>query len=92
MQIKCDVYKCDRKAETYLYLKSDIELVDLPDTLKSLLGELTQFLSLKLSPDSKLAQVAVRDVLAALNDQGYYLQMPPAERLKTQTPGSGFVQ
>ncbi len=65
---------------------------DLPDGLIRLLGDLSQFLNLDLDESSTLAQVEARDVITALDDQGYFLQMPPAELLKLQIPGSGFVQ
>lgn len=92
MEIKCDVYKSDIKADTYLYLKTGIEQDDLPEALILLLGELTQFLSLALNPNSKLVLANTADVLHSLNEQGYYLQMPPGEVARKQAPGTGFVQ
>jgi uncharacterized protein YcgL (UPF0745 family) len=92
MKIKCEVYRCGKKADTYLYVKDGVDLEDLPDELLDLLGELTPFLKLELSESSKLARVETDDVLLALADQGYYLQLPPGEVLKSQVPGSGFVQ
>ncbi|GAH09208.1 unnamed protein product [marine sediment metagenome] len=92
MKIKCEVYRCSRKADTYLYLGAGKRLEELPDGLKSLLGDLTQFLNLELNESSKLAQVKTSEVLTALGDQGYFLQMPPADLLKSQTPGSGYIQ
>ena len=92
MEIKCDVYKSGKKADTYLYLKRGVDLSDLPETLALLLGQLTQFLSLSLKPESTLAQADIKDVLKALQDHGYYLQMPPGEVSITQAPGSGFIQ
>lgn len=92
MTIKCDIYKCARKTDTYLYLKVGVDVDELPEGLLQLLGELSQFMRLELSESSKLAQVKTSDVLQALNDQGYFLQMPPAERLREQTPGSAYIQ
>ena len=92
MKIKCEVYRCGKKADTYLYLKDGMDLEDLPAELLELVGELTPFLQLELSESSKLARVETNDVLLALADQGYYLQLPPGEMLKSQAPGSGFVQ
>lgn len=92
MKIKCGVYRCARKADTYLYLKSGIDTGDLPEGLLELLGELTQFLSLDLDRNSKLAQVSAEDVVAALEEQGFFIQMPPAEERLAHTPRSGYVQ
>jgi uncharacterized protein YcgL (UPF0745 family) len=92
MKIKCEVYRCGKKANTYLYLKDGKDLEDLPEEMLGLLGELTPFLKLELSESSKLARIETNDVLLALAGQGYYLQLPPGELLKSQVPGSGFVQ
>jgi len=92
MKTKCDVYRCSKKVDTYLYLAASMSPDDLPDELTSLLGKLTQFLDLELNPTSKLARVEASEVLAALGEQGYFLQMPPADLLKAQAPGSGFIQ
>jgi len=92
METKCHVYKSDKKAQTYLFLKTDTDQADLPGHLLHLLGGLTQFLSLSLTPELKLAQADIKDVLSSLDEQGYYLQMPPGETLKSQAPSSGFVQ
>jgi uncharacterized protein YcgL (UPF0745 family) len=92
MKIKCEVYRCGKKSDTYLYLKNGMDLENLPEEMLGLLGELTPFLKLELSESSKLARVETSDVLQALVNQGYYLQLPPGELLKTQAPGTGFVQ
>lgn len=92
MKINCDIYKCANKADTYLYLKAGMQTQDLPDGLQLLLGGLTQFLSLKLDESSKLAQVSASHVLAALDDHGYFLQLPPGNELPACTPGEGFLQ
>ena len=92
MKVKCGVYRCARKADTYLYLKLGLKIEDLPEGLLTLLGDLDQFLILDLDEDSKLAQVSAADVIAALEEQGYFIQMPPAEELQAQVPESGYVQ
>lgn len=92
MKIKCEVYRCSKKTDTYLYLETGMNLDDLPDGLKALLGDLTQFLNLELNESSRLAQVNASEVLTALDEQGYFLQMPPADVLKSQAPGSGYIQ
>ena len=92
MVIRCNIFNCARKSDTYLYLKAGMRPEELPAALRTLLGDLQQFLTLEISENSKLAQVSADDVLAALNDQGYFLQMPPAERLREQAPGADFIQ
>ena len=92
MKINCDIYRCANKAGTYLYLQADLTAEDLTDGLRTLLGELTQFLCLELNESSKLAQADTTSVLAALNDHGYFLQMPPGSQQLASTPRTDFVQ
>jgi uncharacterized protein YcgL (UPF0745 family) len=40
-------------------------------------GPTSEVLTLQLKADRKLARVRATDVLAALADKGYYLQIPP---------------
>ncbi len=79
--MKCLVFRCSHKEEMYLYLPyQDDEaalLKTLPDDLLKLTGRLEKALELELTPERKLARVKIDDVLTALHDKGYYLQMPP---------------
>ncbi len=92
MPIQCDIYKSAVCAQTYLYIKKGASLDDIPDGLRQMLGELTQFLSLELTVNSQLAQVTAKDVIRDIDKQGYFLQMPPADLLNTQIPSSGYIQ
>lgn len=88
----CDIYKSALRADTYLYLKTDLPLEELPEGLLQLLGDLRCFLTLELDEQSKLAQVDSGEVLTALEEQGYFLQLPPPEQLRQRIPGSDFIQ
>lgn len=68
-----------RKADTYLYVASDNDLTELPDTLLTLLGELREVLNVDLTEERQLVRCSGAEVLASIADVGYYLQMPPAE-------------
>ena len=76
----CIVHRSSKKANTYLYVRSDLPLDDLPVALLDAFGEPEPFLELSLSPGRPLAQADVRQVIADLETQGYYLQLPPEER------------
>ncbi len=73
----CQVFKGARKADTYLYVAQDEGLERVPEALLKQMGELSSVMLLKLSAERKLARVEAADVLAAIEEQGYYLQMPP---------------
>ena len=73
----CTVYRSSREAELYIYARRAEALNKVPPDLLSKLGTLSEVLTLKLTPDRKLARVRTADVLAAIADKGYYLQLPP---------------
>lgn len=77
--MQCVVYKSLKKLGCYIYVKKDMEIADLPEALLVLLGELEQVMDLTLSPERELAQADPREVLANLESQGFYVQMPPAD-------------
>ena len=73
----CTVYRSERKTDTYLYLAHDNKFGDLPADLREAFGEPAFVMHLKLSPDRPLARVPVETVIEALEDRGYFLQLPP---------------
>jgi uncharacterized protein YcgL (UPF0745 family) len=77
--MKCWIYKSMRRPDHYLYSDRADDLPQVPAALHALLGPLDFVMELELSPARRLAQADVETVLAALRDQGYYLQMPPRD-------------
>ena len=70
----------------YLYLpyseNEDKICQELDKDLLTLTGQLVKVMELDLTPDRKLARVNVNDVMDALENKGYFLQMPPNEIIK----------
>jgi len=73
----CNVYRSDKKTETYLYLAEEQDFEDLPDELKQTFGEPAFVMRLELTPEFKLARVETQRVLENLEENGFYLQLPP---------------
>ena len=73
----CGVYRSEKKEETYLYLARGTEFEDLPTELQELFGVPVRVISLVLSPDRQLAQVDVNTVIEHLENDGYFVQLPP---------------
>lgn len=73
----CRVYRSDKKAETYLYLADSCQFEDLPPELQQRFGAPSFVMRLDLSSARKLARVDVDQVISSLDEQGYYLQLPP---------------
>lgn len=77
-RIICEVFKSSRKDEMYLYVDKRRGLEDVPDALLEPFGKPVPVFTLLLTADKPLARASAVDVLAAIADQGYYFQMPPA--------------
>lgn len=73
----CTVYRSSREAELYIYVKRDEGLSRVPEELLRKLGTTSEVLTLKLTPDRKLARAKAPDVMAAIAEKGFYLQLPP---------------
>ena len=73
----CWIYKSSRKEEMYLYLAKENGFDDLPDPLKKGFGTPSLVMALDLQADRKLARVETAQVMSALEEQGFFLQMPP---------------
>ncbi len=84
--MECVIYRCSKKDEMYLYVPdtgNEEELLKtLPAGLLQTTGELTKVINLILTPDKKLARVDVKDVIKAINEKGYFIQLPPNELLR----------
>lgn len=75
MTVLCKIYRSVNKADCYLYVPHEKDLEDIPEPLLKHLGKLEPAMTLKLTPERKLAQADIKEVLAQLDEQGYYLQM-----------------
>ncbi len=77
--MRCVVYKSLRQFDYFLFVDGEEGLERVPDTLRTLLGDLSEVTEFELTPERKLAQADAREVLAQIEAQGYYLQMPLRE-------------
>lgn len=72
-----DVFRSPRKPDTYLYLPKGADFQTLPQALQQTFGRPELALSLNLTPERRLAQHRAPEVLEALENQGFFLQLPP---------------
>jgi uncharacterized protein YcgL (UPF0745 family) len=75
--ILCTVYRSSREAGLYLYVKREEALTKVPPELLGKFGATSEVLTMKLTPERKLARAKAADVLAAIAEKGFYLQLPP---------------
>ena len=73
----CSVYLSTRKDEMYLYVDKRDQLSKVPEALLEMFGSPKLVMDIPLTANRKLARVDVDKVLSGLEEQGYYLQMPP---------------
>ncbi len=77
--MKCAIYKSRKRANTYLYVTAERDLSCVPKTLLDLLGRLEPVMTLELTPQRTLAQADPAAVCRQLQEQGYFLQLPPGD-------------
>ncbi len=77
MTVLCQIFKSSRREEMYLYVEKSRGVQDVPGDLLGRFGELIPVMVLPLTPERTLARADVIQVLAAIEKQGFYLQMPP---------------
>ena len=75
--VRCWVYRSRRKDETYLYLPEKDQFDSVPEALLKAFGEPKFVMQLELHKHRPLARVDVAEVIKAMADPGFYLQMPP---------------
>ncbi|TXR53282.1 YcgL domain-containing protein [Reinekea thalattae] len=71
------IYRSSKSAETYLYLRKKDSFDQLPEALKALFGKGVVVLDMLLTEDKALARVDAAKVLKSIEEQGFYLQLPP---------------
>ena len=75
----CSIYRSLKKDGMYLYVLKSDELERVPEGLLAVFGKPLLAFNLVLTPERKLQQEDIHQVLENLDKQGYHLQMPPAE-------------
>lgn len=78
MKTICSIYRSPKKEGMYLYVDKAEDLSRVPESLLRQFGQPEQAMTLVLEPGRKLAHADTEKVLAALHEQGFYLQMPPS--------------
>jgi uncharacterized protein YcgL (UPF0745 family) len=73
-----DIYRSGKKEGLYLYVKSGHALDALPEALLKQFGKAEKSMTILITPDKKLARAEAEDVLHKLEEQDFYLQMPPS--------------
>ncbi len=78
-KLMCSVYRSPKKEGMYIYVPKQEPFENVPESLMLSFGTPGHVMDLLLTPDRTLARVDVRQVMQGIQQNGYYLQMPPHE-------------
>ena len=73
------IFKSSKKEEMYLYVSKKDQLEQVPEALITAFGSTIHVMDMLLTSERKLARADTAQVLADIEEKGFYLQMPPAK-------------
>ena len=76
-RLNCQIFKSSRQENTYIYLPEGTGIDSLPNSLRDVFGTPEKVLDVVLDKDTRLAQADASQVMQAIRERGYYLQLPP---------------
>lgn len=77
MKLTVDIYRSEQYEGMYLYLGKGTSLSQLPDQLRRKFGKSEYSMTLELTENRRLARANAKKVMREIDQQGYYLQLPP---------------
>jgi uncharacterized protein len=81
MKLITQIYRSRKEEGMYLYVKKEDGLMRIPADLLKLFGTPEPAMVLVLTPEKKLAHANVNAVIALIEENGFYLQLPPRDQL-----------
>lgn len=88
--MRCHVYRSEKRADTYVYLREEGGFDCLPEPLRASLWPLVHSLSFELTPERRLAREDSEVVRTNLRERGFHVQLPPPSfDLPDQMPAHG---
>jgi len=73
----CEIFRSPKEEGMYLYVEKSVGLKNVPELLMEKFGRPAAGMALLLTEDKKLARADAKKVLAAIKENGFYLQLPP---------------
>lgn len=84
MKIICQIYRSCKESGMYLYCRKEDGLTNVPEDLMARFGRAEPAMVLLLDENRKLANVDVAKVISALQETGYFLQLPPVSDMEQE--------
>lgn len=82
MMMQCYVYRSQRKQQTYLFLPRQDDFSEVPESLLKLFGEAEFTFEFELTATRKLVMADATEVLRNINENGFFLQLPPGDETR----------
>ncbi|NUY55538.1 YcgL domain-containing protein [Salinivibrio sp. MA351] len=73
----CAIYRSKKKEGTYLYLAEKDKFDDVPEALMNSFGQPEFAMMIDLDKREKLAVVNITKVKQSLQEEGFFVQLPP---------------
>lgn len=70
------VFRSSKKSDTYIFVRRGQEWAELPESLREIFGNPVHSMDLVMTPERKLARTTGEQVLKAIADKDFFLQMP----------------
>ncbi|MDX1560441.1 MAG: YcgL domain-containing protein [Marinobacter sp.] len=70
------VFRSSKKSDTYLFVRRGQAWEELPESLRGIFGQPVHSMDLVLTPERKLARTTGKQVLDAIAEKDFFLQMP----------------
>lgn len=75
----CAIYKSPKKDQTYLFIKNRDDFSPVPEALMKTFGTPVLVTIINLATKDKLGMADINKVRGNLDEQGFYLQLPPPQ-------------
>ncbi len=76
-RIVCAVFRSRRNPDTYIFVEHHEGFARVPEALLRELGGTDRAMTIALHPGRRLARAEAAEVLRLIDEQGYFLQLPP---------------
>ena len=83
----CTIFKGSREQELYVYVPSEKGQDNIPEELRQRMGEISEVMTIMIDAEKKLARASAQNVLASIEESGFFLQLPPEISLDVLNDG-----
>nr|CAA6830749.1 MAG: Unknown protein [uncultured Thiotrichaceae bacterium] len=80
--MQCYIYRSKHRHQTYLFLPKKGDFSEVPESLVKLFGEAEFSFTFELNDTRKLMLADSAEVLRNINENGFFLQLPPGDKTR----------